>query len=75
MYDDSRDAAESIDDENEIFENNIMNINFNYNVAEDVIVAVRTENETLRNTALKQNFRNEHIKKDVSDENTKFSIE
>ena len=52
-----------------------MNINFDYNVAEDAAVVVKIENKTLRNIALKQNFRNEHIKKDVSDENTKFSIE
>ena len=52
-----------------------MNINFDYNVVEDAAVVVRTENETLRNIALKQNFRNKHIKKDVFDENTKFSIE
>ena len=51
-----------------------MNINLDYNVAEDAVVVVRTENETLRNIALKQNFRNEHIKKNVFDENTKFLI-
>ena len=51
-----------------------MNINFNYNVAENAVVVVRIENETLRNIALKQNFRNKHIKKDAFDENTKFSI-
>ena len=74
-HDDSKDVAESIDDENEAFENNIMNINLDYNVVEDVIVVVKIENETLRNIALKQNFRNEHIRKDASDENTKFLIE
>ena len=74
-HDDSKDVAESIDDENEALENNIININLDYNVAEDVVVVVRTENKTLRNIALKRNFRNEHIKKDVSDEDTKFSIE
>ena len=73
-HDDSKNAAESIDDENEIFENNIMNINLDYNVVENAVVIVKTENETLQNIALKQNFRNEHIKKDVFDENTKFSI-
>ena len=51
-----------------------MNINFDYNVAEDAVVVVKTENKILRNIALKQNFRNEHIKKDVSGENTRFSI-
>ena len=74
MHDGSKDVVESIDDKNEIFENNIMNINFDYNVAEDVVVVVRIENKTLRNIALKQNFRNEHIKENVSDENTKFLI-
>ena len=52
-----------------------MIINFNYNVVEDAAVVVRIENKTLRNIALKQNFRNEHIRKNVSDENMKFSIE
>ena len=52
-----------------------MNINLNYNVAENAAAAVRIENETLRNIALKQNFRNKYIKKNASDENTKFLIE
>ena len=51
-----------------------MNINFNYNVVEDIIVVVRIENKILRNIALKKNFRNKHIKKDVFNENTKFLI-
>ena len=51
-----------------------MIINFNYNVAENVAVVVKTENKILRNIALKQNFRNEHIRKNVFNENTKFSI-
>ena len=51
-----------------------MIINFNYNVAEDAVVVVRTENKILRNIALRQNFRNEHIKKNIFDENMKFSI-
>ena len=46
-HDGSKDVVKSIDDENEVFENNIMNINFNYNVAENAIIAVRTENKTL----------------------------
>ena len=71
----SRNVAESINDENKIFENNVMIINFDYNVAEDVVVVVRIENKTLRDIALKQNFRNEHMKKNVFDENTKFLIE
>ena len=52
-----------------------MIINFNYNIVEDVVVVVKIKNKTLRNIALKQNFRNEHMKKNVFDENTKFSIE
>ena len=52
-----------------------MNINFNYNVVEDAAVVARIENETLRNITLKQNFRNEHIRKNAFDKNTKFSIE
>ena len=75
MHDGSKNIAESIDDKNEIFKNNIMNINLDYNVAENVAVVIKTENETLRNIALKQNFRNEHIEKNVFDENTKFLIE
>ena len=51
-----------------------MNINFDYNIAENVVVVVKTENETLQNIALKQNFRNKHIKKNAFNENTKFSI-
>ena len=52
-----------------------MIINLNYNVVEDAVAVVRTENETLRNTALRQNFRNEHMKENAFDENTKFSTE
>ena len=74
VYDDLKDVVELIDDKNEILENNIMNINFDYNVVEDAVAAVRIKNKTLRNIALKQNFRNKHIKKSVSDENMKFSI-
>ena len=73
-HDNSRNVAESIDDENEILENNIMNINLDYNVVEDAAVVARIENETLRNIALRQNFWNKHIRKDAFDENTKFSI-
>ena len=70
-----KDAAESINDENEIFKNNIMNINLKYNVVKDAVVVVKIENESLRNIALKQNFRNKHIRKNVFNENMKFSIE
>ena len=52
-----------------------MNINLDYNVAEDTVVVVKTENKILRDIALKQNFRNEHIKKNVFDENIRFSTE
>ena len=52
-YDDSKNIVESIDDENEVFENNIMNINLDYNVAEDAVVIVKIRNETLRNIVLK----------------------
>ena len=71
----SKNAVESINDENKTFKNNVMIINLNYNVAEDVVIVVKTENKTLRNIALKQNFRNEHMRKNVFDENTKFSTE
>ena len=73
--DSSRNAVELINDENEVFKNNIINISFDYNVVEDAVVVVKTENETLRNIALRQNFRNEHIRKNAFDEDTKFSIE
>ena len=43
----SKNVVKSIDDENEILKNNIMNINFNYNVAENAVVAVRIENKIL----------------------------
>ena len=52
-----------------------MNINLDYNVAENAVAVVRIENKTLQNIALKQNFRNEHIRKSAFDENTKFLIE
>ena len=52
-----------------------MNINLDYNVAEDAVVVVKIENKTLRNIVLKQNFRNEYIKENASDENTRFLIE
>ena len=52
-----------------------MIINFDYNVVENAAVVVKIKNETLQNIALRQNFRNEHMRKNVSDENTKFSIE
>ena len=43
----SKNVAESIDDENEVFENNVMIINFNYNVIKDAVAVVKTENKTL----------------------------
>ena len=48
---------------------------FNYNVVENVVIVVKTENEILRNIVLKQIFRNEHMKKNVFNRNIKFSIE
>ena len=70
-----KNIIKSIDEKNKAFENNNMNINFNFNVVEDAIVVIKTENETLWNIVLKQNFRNKHIKNNVSDENMKFLIE
>ena len=52
-----------------------MNINLNYNVAGNAAAAVKIKNETLRDIALRQNFRNEYIRKNASDENTRFSTE
>ena len=75
VHDDSKDIVESIDEKNEVFENNIMIINLDYNVVEDAVVVVKIENKILRNIALRQNFRNEHMRKNAFDENTKFSIE
>ena len=69
-----KDVVESIDDKNEVLENNVIIISFNYNVAENAVAVVRIENKTLRNIALKQNFRNKHMRKSVFDENTRFSI-
>ena len=71
----SKDAAESIDDENEAFEDNVMIISFSYNVVGNVVTAAKTENGILRDIALKQNFRNGHMRKSVSGEDTRFSIE
>ena len=64
----------SINENNEIFENNVMNIRFDYNVVRNVAVTVKIENWKLRNAAWAQNFRNKQIKKDASDENTEISI-
>ena len=75
VHDNSKNFVKSIDDENKVFKNNIININLDYNVVENAVVIVKIENKILRNITLKQNFRNEHIKKDVFDKNTKFSIE
>ena len=52
MHDDLKNVVELINNENEAFENNIMNINLDYNVVENVVVIVKIENETLRNIAL-----------------------
>ena len=40
-----------------------MNINFDYNVVEDAVVVVKTENKTLRNIALKKIFEMNILKK------------
>ena len=34
----------SIDEKNKSYKNNIININFNYNIVEDAVVVVKTEN-------------------------------
>ena len=47
MHDDSRNVVKSINDKNEIFKNNIMNINFNYNVVENAVVVVKIKNKIL----------------------------
>ena len=73
-HNDSKNIAELIDDENKVFKNNIININFNYNVVEDAIIVVKTENKTLQDIALKSNFWNKHIRKNAFDENIKFLI-
>ena len=49
--------------------------NLSYNVAENAVVIVKTESETLRNIALRRKFRNEHIKESAFNENIKVSIE
>ena len=49
----SKNTVKSINDENEILENNIMNISLDYNVAEDAAAVVKIENETLRDIALR----------------------
>ena len=51
-----------------------MIINFDYNVAENIIIVIKIKNKILLNITLKQNFRNKYIKKNVFNENTKFLI-
>ena len=65
----------SINEDNETFENNVMNIRFNYNVVRNVAVTVKTKNWKLRDAAWAQNFRNKQIEEDAFDENTEISIE
>ena len=65
----------SINENNEIFENNVMNIRFDYSVVRDVAVTVKIKNWKLRDAAWAQNFRNKQIEKDAFDENTEISIE
>ena len=47
MHDDSKNVVKSINDKNKILKNNIINISFDYNVVEDAVVIVKTENKTL----------------------------
>ena len=70
----SKDATMSINENNETFKNNVMNIRFDHNVARDVAVTVKIKNWKLRDAAWAQNFRNEQIEKDASDENTEILI-
>ena len=65
----------SINENNETFENNVMNICFDHNVAKDAAVIVKTKNWKLQDTAWAQNFRNKQIEKDASDEDTEISTE
>ena len=52
----SRNAVELINDENEVLENNVMIINFDYNVAEDAVVVVKTENENIAKYRIETEF-------------------
>ena len=71
----SRNAAESTDGENEALGDNAMATSLSYNVAGDAAAAARTGNGTLRDTALRQNFRNGHMREGASGEDTGFSTE
>ena len=64
----------SINENNEIFKNNVINIRFDNNVVKNVAVTVKIKNCEMRNVAWAQSFRNEQIEKDVFDENTKILI-
>ena len=65
----------SINENNEILKNNVMNIRSDHNVARDVAVIVKIKNWKLRDAAWTQNFRNKQIEKDAFDENTEISTE
>ena len=54
----SKDTAISINENNETFENNVMNICSDHNVVRNVVVTVKIKNWKLRNAAWAQNFRN-----------------
>ena len=73
-HDDSRNITESTNKKNETFENNIIIINFDYNVVENIIVVVKIENKILRTMILRKIFRNKHIKENAFDEKTKSLI-
>ena len=69
-----KDAVMSINEDNETFENNVMNIRSDHNVVRNVAVIVKIKNWKLRNAAWAKNFRNEQIEENVFDEDTKISI-
>ena len=71
-HDDSKNIVKLIDEKNKAFKNNIIIINLDYNIVEDAVVVVKIENKILRNIILRKNFRNEHIKKNAFNEDTKF---
>ena len=65
----------SINENNEIFKDNVINIRSDYNVARDVAITVKIKNWKLRDAAWAQNFRNEQIEKNAFDEDTEISTE
>ena len=65
----------SINENNETFKNNVMNIRFDHSVVRNVAVIVKIKNWKLRNAAWTQNFQNKQIEKNVFDENTEILTE